>query len=490
MSRTFTRTTRSSGDTGGRVTFKRGKGRGGGNGGGGETPTPTEPPPDTTPDAITFTPVTGAELSTPTASNNVTPTSFDAATPLTVDVGLEYSTDNGSTWASADTLFAPGTTLRVRLTSSANPNTPVTKGGSLGGVAFTFTVTTGDEPPPAGTLVSTSAELLSTLNAAVDGDVIRVAAGNYAQTTITGKVFGSDVTIRANDAGNPPIFDGLWLRSCAHIALEDIVAIPGGSPPYGISLVDCDDITVTDCVARKATDLGTYLGGHGMFIRRCDRVTVTGCEFKWTQYGIAHLDCNFLTITGCDFHDLGTDGIQGGGSCDVEIYENRFYNFYTPDTHHPDAIQFWTTNVTRRTERINIHDNLIYRGAGDPMQGVFFGDKYGLSWKTITIQRNAVVGAMFHGIRISALSSGPWAEGVTFRDNFVLGFTGQRSWISGQYVIDLTMGDNQYSYLNNSSVTTLTDEGGNVKLTEATSVGDYTLLDAWLTTHTDVPARA
>lgn len=486
MGRTFTRTSRSSGDTGGRVTFKRGQGKGRG---GGTTPTPTEPPADTTPDAISFTPVTGAELSTVTASNNVTPTGFDASVPLTVDAGVEYSLDNGSTWASVDTVFPPGTTLKVHLTSSANPLTPVTKGGSLGGVAFTFTVTTKDTTPPAGTLVSTASELQTALTAAVDGDVIRVAAGDYPFTLISGKVFGTDVTIKANDANDKPVFAGLHFKSCTHIKVQDIEATMSAAPRYGIAVMNCTDMTVTGCLARGNSADVFAADAHGIWLRSSQRITVSNSECKWLEFGLAHLDCDTVTIDGNDFHDIESDGIRGGGTDNITINGNRFYDFYPLTGHHPDYIQFWTTNVVGLTRNITVTNNLGYRGAGEISQGIFFRDQIAQGYLNITVTGNAMVGCMPHGIGVFGALTLP-AEGVVVNDNFVLGFSDQRSWLAIGGSTGASYADNEYSFVNHTNNVDLTDGGGNVKLTEATAPGDYTLLDAWLATHTDVPARA
>jgi nitrous oxidase accessory protein NosD len=493
MGRTFTRTTRSSGDTGGRVTFKRGKGKGNG---GGTTPTPTDPPADTTPAAFTFTPVTGAAVSTLTASNNMTPTGFDAAVTLTVPAGMEYSLDNGSTWASVERLFTPGSTLKVRLTSSANPLTPVALSANLGGVLAEFSVTTAAGAAPEGTLVSTAAELQAELLTAVDGDIIRVAAGSYPFTLVTGKVFGTDVTIKADNPASKPVFEGLHFRSCTHIKVQDIETTMSVAPRYGVYMLTCTDMTVTGCLARGSAAVAFAADAHAMFARDSERITITDNEIKWTEFGIGHLDCDTLTITDNDIHDIQCDGVRGGGSNNVTVDANRIYNFFPLTGDHADGIQFWTTNVARVTTNITVTNNLIYRGAGSSSilpQGVFFRDQIGARYHGITITGNAIVGGLYNGICVQGytLNGVPtYSTGVVIEDNFILGFSDQRSWLRITLTDGASFSNNEYSYLANAANVNLTTGSGNVKLTEATTPGDYTLLDAWLVDHPDVPERA
>jgi subtilisin-like proprotein convertase family protein len=101
----------------------------------------TTPPPDTTPDAFSFTDVTNVALSTLQTSNAVSITGIDTPAPVSV-VGGEYSIGCGSAFTTNPGTITNGQTVCVRHVSaaanSATSNTTLT----IGGVADTFTSTT------------------------------------------------------------------------------------------------------------------------------------------------------------------------------------------------------------------------------------------------------------------------------------------------------------------------------------------------------------
>jgi hypothetical protein len=452
------------------------------------------PTSDTTPNAFTFTPVIDAELSTVTTSNAVTILGIDATVSFSVTDGEAQKNSTGD-WLTSGTVVS-GDTLRVRLTSSGSNSTVETATVTVGGVSGTFSVTTEAASPPAGTLVTTLAELQTALTSAVGGDVIRVAPGAYAYALIQNKVYASDVTIIAGDESDPPVFAGMTLKSCTNVRVEGIEATPGGAPLAGIMVLTSTGVTVTDCLCRGPDAAAFTTGASGIFARGSTDTTISNNECKWTQFGISHLDCDTLVISGNHVHTIRTDAIRGGGSNDVTVSANLIHDFYPQALDHADGIQFWTTNVTRLTENITVEDNLIYRGAGSSTihpQGVFFRDQAGSRYSGVTITGNAVVGGTYNGICMQGytLNGVPtYSTGVVINDNFILGFADQRSWLRITLTDGSSYADNQYSYLANQANTSLTIGSGNVKLTEATALGDYALLDAWLVTHPDVPARA
>jgi hypothetical protein len=100
----------------------------------------TTEPPDTTPDAFSFTSQTGVTVSTAVTSNTVTITGINNAATVTV-TGGEYSTQGNSFTSSAGTI-SPDGTLRLRQTSSASFSTTTTMTVTVGGVSAAFSVTT------------------------------------------------------------------------------------------------------------------------------------------------------------------------------------------------------------------------------------------------------------------------------------------------------------------------------------------------------------
>ncbi|MBS4096636.1 MAG: DUF1566 domain-containing protein [Sulfuricella sp.] len=148
---------------------------------------------DTTPDVFTFTAVTGAALSTATASNVITVTGIDAAANISISGG-EYavSTDGGGTWSawsnSSLATVSVNNQVKVRLTSSGSYSTAATATLTIGGVNGTFSVTTqaapSDTTPDAFTFTAVTGAALSTVTASNAITVAGIAAA--ANISITG----------------------------------------------------------------------------------------------------------------------------------------------------------------------------------------------------------------------------------------------------------------------------------------------------------------
>jgi len=95
---------------------------------------------DVTPDAFTFTPVTGAGAKAVTPSNEITVTGIDVAVPVSITNG-EYSI-NGAAYTNAAGIVNKDQKITVRATSSDTPSTDVTAVLTIGGVTGSFVVTT------------------------------------------------------------------------------------------------------------------------------------------------------------------------------------------------------------------------------------------------------------------------------------------------------------------------------------------------------------
>ncbi len=97
-------------------------------------------PSDSTPNAFSFTDVTGAELSTAYESNAITVSGINVAATISVSGGL-YSIDGGS-YTGATGTVSSGSTVKAKATSSASNSTASNVVLTIGGVSDTYTVTT------------------------------------------------------------------------------------------------------------------------------------------------------------------------------------------------------------------------------------------------------------------------------------------------------------------------------------------------------------
>ena len=141
--------------------------------------------PDTTPDAIVWTDVTGAEPSS-SHSDIQQITGVDAGETLTA-TNCEVSNDNQSTWHASVTMVAGQTYARATNTASASYSTAVNLTASVNGVGDVFTITTraADITPDAFVFTDQTDVALSTVITSNAVTVAGVDAGQNVPLTIT-----------------------------------------------------------------------------------------------------------------------------------------------------------------------------------------------------------------------------------------------------------------------------------------------------------------
>ena len=113
------------------------------------------PPPDTTPDAFSFTPVTGVAPGSVQTSNSITVSGINAASPISV-TGGSYSINGGAFVTAAGTVTV-GQTVRVQQTAASAASTTTTATLSIGGVSSGYAVTTAAPVQPSVSITDASA---------------------------------------------------------------------------------------------------------------------------------------------------------------------------------------------------------------------------------------------------------------------------------------------------------------------------------------------
>ncbi len=160
--------------------------------------------PDTTPDAVVFTPVSGVLASTVIESNVQTITGINVPTLVSI-TGGELSINGGAYTTTPSGNVTAGTTVRVRHTSASAPGTNITTTLTVGTLQTTFVSTTegadttpdvlafadqlGVEPS---TLITSNAQIIRGINTAVS---VGVQGGEYA---INGGAFTSAASTANN----------------------------------------------------------------------------------------------------------------------------------------------------------------------------------------------------------------------------------------------------------------------------------------------------
>ncbi|HXD25616.1 MAG TPA: right-handed parallel beta-helix repeat-containing protein, partial [Propionibacteriaceae bacterium] len=261
--------------------------------------------------------------------------------------------------------------------------------------------------------ISNSDGLWAALKSAHAGDTILLAPGVYTPIWLNGFHFDGTVTITSADPANQAVLNGVTLNDVSGLNLDHLNVAVNGSASTGVSVMNSASVTLSNLAVMGTTGIDE---GVGVMVRASRDVVVTASDFTKIGSAIGHLDSHDVTISNNDIHDIKTDGIFGGGSTAVHVIANHISTFHPAPGDHPDAIQFWGSSTGAAGDDITISDNVITRGAGDMIQGIFLEAS-----NHVTITGNAMAGTMYSGISLYGVQTG------LVQDNFVQGFTDEDS---------------------------------------------------------------
>lgn len=324
--------------------------------------------------------------------------------------------------------------------------------------------------------VTNAAGLLRALGAAQNGDVIQLAAGTYSGVSIQNLDLGN-VTIQSKDPRQLAVLTDLNVRGSSGLIFKNLeFSVDPAKPDRSFSITDSKRIQLDGLKVHGTMNGNPGDDRTGLIIRGSQDVSVRNSEFQQLSAGIEQLDNRKLVIAANNFHDIRMDGIRGGGSSDVTVSKNHFTDFYPAPADHPDAIQFWTTNTTESAKNITISENVIVRGSGGTIQGIFFRDQVGnLPFVNVAITDNLVVGELYNGIDVQG------GRNIKVIGNKVEAFADQKSWIRLEGVQGAELSKNKsYVYLE-------TDSSGIVKRDNVTGAavqdGGKAALQSWHAEH-------
>ncbi|WP_374579282.1 right-handed parallel beta-helix repeat-containing protein [Phenylobacterium sp.] len=291
------------------------------------------------------------------------------------------------------------------------------------------------EPPEPRYDAASAAELLAALKAARGGEALRLAPGTYSAVLIKGLRFSGPVRIE----GERAILTGLDVRDSEGLAFTGLTfAASAGGLPNPFIVMRSKGVRFSQIDVKGPDDAAPLSGVGGLTLRESAEVSVSGSVFHGLQHGLSILDCTGVLVAGNRFHHLQTDGVRGGGVSGLAVTANRFSDFFPAQGDHPDAVQLWTTNTMASAQGIIIADNVIVRGEGAAVQGVFLRDQVKtLPYRDVSIARNLILGGLYNGLMIEG------GDGVVIEGNVVAGFPDQKSWVRMERVTNLTMTGNQ-----------------------------------------------
>lgn len=322
--------------------------------------------------------------------------------------------------------------------------------------------------------VKSAAELTAALSKSQDGDVIQLASGSYGKLVLKDTNIAGNVTITSADPANQAVINGLLVKNSSGLTFSGLdFHNPIDGLHNAFQLLGSKNIVLDNLQVHGPNNMGSGLEVALLMVRNTTNVTVSNSEFFNGWQAINMLDNNGLTISNNYIHDIRTDGVRGGGNSDLLITKNTFTDFFPNSIDHPDAIQLWTNYTTTSATNVTISDNLILRGEGAPMQGIFMRDIVGtLPFQNMNITGNIIAGGLYNGIAVEHVGSG------TIANNIVAGFADQRSWIRADNSTNLTVTNNQATFYQ-SQMKAEQGVNGNTLISDSTD-GGAALITKWL----------
>ncbi|MDQ4420930.1 right-handed parallel beta-helix repeat-containing protein [Sphingobium sp. DEHP117] len=325
--------------------------------------------------------------------------------------------------------------------------------------------------------VNSVSQLTAALSKAQNGDVIQLASGNYSNVVLSNIKIAGNVTITSADPLKQAVLSDLTVKGSSGLTLKNLdLSNPVAGKNFAFQVLGSSNIVLDHLKVHGPNNIGSGNEVALMMVRSSSNVTVKDSEFFHGYTGISMLDNKGLTIANNYVHDLRMDGVRGGGNSDLTVTQNTFTNFHPAPLDHPDAIQLWTNNTSTSATNINITDNLVVRGNGAPIQGIFMRDIIGnLPFKNLNITGNMIVGARYNGISVEH------ADGATIANNTVAGFVGEQSWIRTNNSTNVTVSNNQATAFVAQQLNAA-GTNGNVQIAPVFDLG-MSYVSNWLASH-------
>lgn len=325
--------------------------------------------------------------------------------------------------------------------------------------------------------VSSVTQLTGALSKAQNGDVIQLASGTYSNVFLSGYKIAGNVTITSADPLHPAVLTDMLVKGSSGLTFKGLdLSNPVPGKDFAFQVQTSSNITLDHLTVHGPNNMGSGQEVGLMMVRGTTNVTVKDTEFFNGMHGLSMLDNNGLKVANNYFHDLRTDGVRGGGNSNLLVTQNTFTDFHPAVGDHPDAMQLWTNNTTTSASNITFADNLVVRGTGAPIQGVFMRDIVGnLPFQNVNITGNMIVGARYNGIAVEHVVGG------NISGNTVAGYVGETSWMRADNSTGITLtNNNSTSFI--SQFQSAAGTNGNTLIPSIMDLG-IGVVSSWLTQH-------
>jgi uncharacterized coiled-coil protein SlyX len=307
------------------------------------------------------------------------------------------------------------------------------------------------------------------------GDELRLAPGTYAGfTTKNVKVWdrARPIVVTSADPARPAVLTDFILREAQGLVFRDVAlnTTKTETRTYGFIVGDSKTVGFERVKVHGSLDGNPANDPIGLQLRTVEDVWVRDSEFTELNRGLNIGGATKVRVSGNLFHQLRSDGVDFAQVSDVQVVGNRFRNIYRDPLDHPDAIQFWTSGTTGAgSSDVLIAQNIIERGDGGPIQGIFIRDEAALRYERFTIADNLVVGTGWNALRVVGNPNAP-SRDFTVRNNVLVTYDALEgvptkellTYILLQNLDGATVTGNRAAQISFDHVTNLVDSGNTI----------------------------
>lgn len=269
--------------------------------------------------------------------------------------------------------------------------------------------------------VSTAKQLVAAAKKAVSGDIILLAAGNYADVTLHAIKPTGTVTIKSASGLNDVVFGSLSINSSSNLSIQNVDVVrplrPGETEWTRAATVGgSNNINLVGIHFMGSMNGNRNDDGNGLVITDSNRVTVLNSSFE--QFNNASVigrssDIIFAGNTISEVRE-GVNISQVNGA----LFERNFITKVIPDVtkgDHSDAFQLHSGGAAQNSNDVVFRSNVIISDA----QGIFISNgkaAQGSFQQNIVVENNyyegrSATGIAIYGVRNAVVTGNTLREG-------------------------------------------------------------------------------
>lgn len=281
---------------------------------------------------------------------------------------------------------------------------------------------------------SNAAELHAALEDANAGDRIELSSGDFGDFFLRDTSFASNVTIAAQDLGNPPVFESISLWNVDHLAFDGVkidfipdaetIETHSGFKASNSSHIAVRNSEVTGGVAINGIDpsgepgtqthsgINGYPIGRGLNFHNTTDIVIENNTISSFTTGVLLSTAERIEMSNNTITDTRKTPVNGSNLSDV-LMDGNIFSDVTPWKYgglgdHGDFVHFWTIpNQSRPSENFVFTNNQFLQGDGEGLMGIYLDDnRNDIGFQGVTITGNLMQTDNAQGLRLEDVQGG------------------------------------------------------------------------------------